>query len=66
MLVAQLGVVLGQGHERLSRLVPLLGHLEEIGRAAVAVQGLVLLALPAEKKMKRTLIKKKRKSCEVI
>ena len=46
MLVTELGVVLGQSDEGVSRLRPLLGHLEEVGGALVALQGLILLVLP--------------------
>ena len=48
MLVAQLDVMLGQGDECVAGLRPLLGHLEEVARAAIALQGLILLGLPAE------------------
>ena len=46
VLVGELGVVLRQSDEGVSRLRPLLGHLEQVGGALVALQGLILLVLP--------------------
>ena len=46
VLVSELGVVLGQGDEGVTRLRPLLGHLEQVGGPLVALQGLILLVLP--------------------
>ena len=46
MFIAQLGVVIGDGDERLARLAPFLCHLEQVGSPGIAFKGLVLLVCP--------------------
>ena len=55
MIIFEGVIYLSRGDEGVSRLRPLLGHLEEVGGALVAPQGLTLLVLPPKEASKERL-----------